>query len=113
MDAETLEIMETIDTGSAKTFNRRPTLALHRVDLHKVLRDKATGPEPSDTIPPVIHLGHQVEQIDCEAGVLTLEGGRTVQKDLLVVADGVHVSRFYSSHLIPVTLSAITFDIES
>ena len=80
-------------------FKRRLTLALHRVDLHRVLRTKATGAEPANTIPAVIHLGHQVEQVDSEAGLLTFEGGRTVQKDLIVVADGVHVSLFYSRHL--------------
>lgn len=105
--------METRDTGSAKKFDRRPTLALHRVDLHRVLRDKATGPEPADTVPAVIHLGLQVEQIDCEGGLLRLNGDRTVQKDLIVVADGVHVSPLYSRVPVQETSSAAISDINS
>ena len=40
--------------------------------------------------PSVIRLGCQVLDVDPEEGILTLKDGTTVQKDLVVIADGQH-----------------------
>lgn len=71
--------------------------SLHRVDLHHELRRLATTPTmpraDAAAGPPVqIRLGHAVERVDCEEGVLMLAGGHKVAKDLVIIADGAHVS---------------------
>ena len=57
--------------------------AFHRVDLHNGLREMAE--EHGATI----KLASDVVDIDCEAGTLTLKDGTAIQKDLVVVADGI------------------------
>lgn len=59
----------------------------HRVDLHTELTKLATGPE-GEGKPAVLRLGCAVQDIDCEEGVLTIEGGKSIRKDLIVCADG-------------------------
>lgn len=46
--------------------------------------------------PAVIHLRSRVVECDCNAPSLTLEDGRTITGDLVIGADGVHVSRTLS-----------------
>ncbi len=64
----------------------------HRADLHTGLRDlvdySSSGPEAK------IELASEVVKVDCEKGSLTLADGTTVEKDLLVIADGAHVGYF-------------------
>lgn len=66
----------------------------HRVDLHRGLRELAEDPDEKDGKGRKVemNLGVAVEKADCEEGVLTLPGGRTVKVDLAVIADGAHVS---------------------
>jgi hypothetical protein len=64
---------------------------LHRVDLHEGLRSLAVDSSTMG-VPATITLDSEVIEIDCENGELTLATGKKVQKDLLVVADGAHVS---------------------
>ena len=67
----------------------------HRVDLHSELKRLAT--EPTCCAQPAkINLSSEVVDVDCEAGTLTLANGSTHQKDLIVAADGVHVSLGYA-----------------
>lgn len=69
----------------------------HRVDLHQGLVELATRAQYEDCKPgpPVeIKAGSEIKTIDCNAGVLTLTSGESVTRDLLVVADGAHVSSF-------------------
>ncbi|KAJ2981332.1 hypothetical protein NUW58_g6716 [Xylaria curta] len=81
------------------------TMSFHRVDLHQGLRALATESEESSEysasesesadkvskdMPVAIHLGREVQSVDCEKGILTLANGSTVQKDLIVIADGAH-----------------------
>lgn len=65
--------------------------AFHRVDIHRALKELATA--AGSGVPVKIHLGVDVETIDCELGALTTKDGRTIRKDLLVVADGIKVRR--------------------
>jgi 2-polyprenyl-6-methoxyphenol hydroxylase-like FAD-dependent oxidoreductase len=67
----------------------------HRVDLHTVLKNMAVGdaiPGP----PAVIRNGQRVKGVDCQSGKIELENGQTFEKDLIIIADGVHVW-FYQS----------------
>ena len=54
----------------------------HRVDMHNHLKE----------IPATIRLGSQVMDIDPDAGIIILKDDTEIQKDLIVVADGQHVS---------------------
>ena len=59
----------------------------HRVDMHRQLREQA------QEAGALIRLGKQVVDIDPETGVVSLKDGKNVQKDLVVIADGQHVSK--------------------
>lgn len=61
----------------------------HRVDMHRQLRVMAEDPSLENKA-STIRLGSQVMDLDPEAGTITLKDGTTVQKDLIVVADGQH-----------------------
>ncbi|KAK3364620.1 hypothetical protein B0T25DRAFT_470872 [Lasiosphaeria hispida] len=66
--------------------------SFHRVDLHRGLRELATGEGEGSRVR--VRLGCEVVGVDCEGGEVRLEGGEVVKKDLVVIADGAH------SHLI-------------
>lgn len=67
-----------------------PVLNFHRVDLHNLLRCAATDTDRSGK-PARINLGYRVASVDCQGGVLELEGGPKITKDLIVIADGIKV----------------------
>ena len=58
----------------------------HRVDMHRHLREMA------EAAGSIIRLGTQVTDVDPETGLISLKDGSHVQKDLVIVADGQHVS---------------------
>lgn len=57
----------------------------HRADMHKALRNMV------ETAGGIIRLGCAVTDVEIETGVISLQDGRQIQKDLVVVADGQHV----------------------
>ncbi|KAF2769480.1 FAD/NAD(P)-binding domain-containing protein [Teratosphaeria nubilosa] len=61
--------------------------AFHRVDMHEEMRRLAIEAGVQ------IKLGKQAVDLDCEKGILTFGDGERVQKDLIVIADGIK-SRF-------------------
>lgn len=65
-------------------------LNFSRVELHELLRSFVAGSRSGHSAGK-INLGCQVEDLDCESGTIYLAGGRTAQKDLVIVADGVKV----------------------
>lgn len=58
----------------------------HRVDMHRHLRELA------ETAGADIRLGKRVDDVDIEDGTIHLNDGTSVQKDLVIIADGQHVS---------------------
>lgn len=76
----------------------------HRADLHPELKRLATEP-PIDVRPARIVFGKQVQSVDCEAGIIRFVDGEKVRKDVVVGADGVHVS------LPPIVLLPFIFDV--
>jgi salicylate hydroxylase len=68
---------------------------MHRVDLHNELRRVTLQPDDCSKAAK-LHLNKEVVAVDCESGMLTFADGSKVQKDLIVVADGIHVSAFSS-----------------
>ncbi|KPI45831.1 FAD-dependent urate hydroxylase [Cyphellophora attinorum] len=60
-----------------------------RVELHDLLRREAVKPN-REGVPVAINLGCKTTDVNAEEGIIVLEDGRSVQKDLVVIADGVH-----------------------
>ena len=56
--------------------------------MHRCLREQA------EAAGAIIRLGSQVMDVETESGVISLKDGMKVQKDLVVVADGQHVSAY-------------------
>lgn len=70
----------------------------HRVDLHNVLKEMSSKPRPSTSHVAKLFLSSDVKEVDLD-GTLTLGDGRRLQKDLIVVADGVHVSIIFQAFI--------------
>jgi salicylate hydroxylase len=86
---DTLEPMApTLNFANAEQLYGNKWFFYHRVDMHRRLREQA------EEAGSVIRLGNQVMDVDPETGVISLKDGTKVQKDLVVVADGQHVSHF-------------------
>ena len=64
---------------------------VHRIDLHNELKRLAQNAGAT------IRLRREIKHVDCEKGVLTTASGRNYKKDLIIAADGLHVSNS-SSH---------------
>lgn len=64
-------------------------LLCHRSDVYEELKRLATG--EGEGPPAQLHLGTQVVACDPEEGTVTLNGGKVVQADFILGADGVHV----------------------
>ncbi|PYI12702.1 monooxygenase [Aspergillus sclerotiicarbonarius CBS 121057] len=60
----------------------------HRQDLHVALRERATSVEYPG-VPAEVWTGRRVVGVDCEEGVVEMEGGERVLGDLVVGADGI------------------------
>lgn len=68
-----------------------PWQLCHRIDLHNALKAIATKDEGVG-MPVVIHLQSKVAAVDVEKTTITLRDGTVVESDLIIGADGVHVS---------------------
>jgi salicylate hydroxylase len=68
-----------------------PWYLYHRIDLHTELKRLAIE-STCDSQPAKINLSSEVVDVDCEKGTLTLANGSVHRKDLIIAADGVHVS---------------------
>ena len=90
-DAITMEQIGFYSLTDIKENYGRPFEVYHRVDLHQELRRVAQDPDLPGK-PARIMLGKRVADVDCSRGVITLEDGSKVQKDLVIIAAGVKVS---------------------
>lgn len=61
----------------------------HRVSLHSELKRLATTEEGKGK-PAILKTRSRVVNVDPTEGVVTLDGGETIQSDVIVGADGVH-----------------------
>jgi 2-polyprenyl-6-methoxyphenol hydroxylase-like FAD-dependent oxidoreductase len=66
-------------------------LLVHRAHLHNALRERAIGQEGKGK-PATLRLASKVASVDPEKAEVTLESGEKVSGDVLLGADGVHVS---------------------
>ena len=69
---------------------------VHRAHLHSALWEKVISTEGSGK-PCTLRLGTKVVLVDPEEGEAILETGERVPGDLIIGADGVHVSVLYLS----------------
>ena len=76
-----LDSRETFAETEAKYGSR--WAFFHRADLHTGLRELVQSP---------IELASEVIKVDPQTATITLADGRMIQKDLVVIADGAHVS---------------------
>ncbi|KAF4550414.1 FAD-binding domain-containing protein 27 [Elsinoe fawcettii] len=60
-------------------------IMVHRVDAHRVLREKATSYSNVN-----LRLGESVKNVDPEPGIVTLLSGEQVIGDVVIGADGIH-----------------------
>ncbi|OCT49894.1 putative salicylate hydroxylase [Cladophialophora carrionii] len=82
---DTLEPMApTLNFANAEQLYGNKWFFYHRVDMHRRLREQA------EEAGSIIRLGNQVMDVDPDTGVISLKDGTTVQKDLVVIADGQH-----------------------
>lgn len=82
--ADTLEIdSEEYFKGIEDKYGERWCF-LHRADFHGGLQALAEAQHPKVTT----HLGVTVDNVDIEAGIISLADGRMFTKDLVIVADG-------------------------
>ena len=91
-----------------ETYGNR-WLAYHRADLHTQLRILAERQNPR----PKINLASPVSHIDPDSGTITFTSNNsttTIQKDLLIIADGAHSPHIPSiiGHDVPVTKSPMS-----
>lgn len=78
----------------------------HRVDLHSGLKALATS-QGYTSRAVNLRLHCEVLEIDCERGALTLADGTMSHKDLIVAADGVHVSSLASLNPLRIQLTEV------
>lgn len=88
VDFQTLKPFQKDDLSMCRSEYGHALYHYHRVDLHSGLREMALNPDGEGPV-PTLHLGEKVIDVDCEAGVITLEGARTIKKDLIIIADGI------------------------
>ncbi|KAH7402662.1 hypothetical protein BKA66DRAFT_564567 [Pyrenochaeta sp. MPI-SDFR-AT-0127] len=67
---------------------QHPWQLAHRVSLHSELKSLATA-EGKGT-PAILKTRSRVVDVDPKEGIVTLDGGETLQSDVIVGADGVH-----------------------
>ncbi|KAG8165745.1 hypothetical protein KVR01_004297 [Diaporthe batatas] len=89
-DAKTGELVSTEKySGIEERYGSR-WLIFHRADLHAGLLELVENPAVPYTVAPKINLGTAVSDADPDTGTITLADGRTLQKDVIIVADGAH-----------------------
>lgn len=70
-----------------------PWHLVHRVALHERLKRAATGDDGLG-LPAILHTSSEVVHVSPERGKITLADGSVIEADVIIGADGVHVSVF-------------------
>lgn len=81
--------MFSVDLNADAVRWQYPWQLAHRVSLHSELKRMATS-EEGEGVPAVLRTRSRVLDVDPAAGIVTLDGGETIQSDVVVGADGVH-----------------------
>jgi salicylate hydroxylase len=94
MGWQNLELLKVDSIDEIPNTYRHRMASYHRVDLHSGLRRLA---EQNSAVR--IKLGTTVAELDCNTGKLGFADGSCVQKDLIVIADGINVSPIFNINL--------------
>jgi 2-polyprenyl-6-methoxyphenol hydroxylase-like FAD-dependent oxidoreductase len=87
------EKLRDFDLAEAHSIWQHPWDLVHRVRLHDQLKKTATCPDgPGE--PAILKTCSRVLDVDAAQGIVSLENGETCKGDVVIGADGVHVSRF-------------------
>ncbi|KAF2151364.1 FAD/NAD(P)-binding domain-containing protein [Myriangium duriaei CBS 260.36] len=87
-DAETLAVHKTrfvLREKQARLGIKEDEIAVHRVDAHNVLKEKALSFASVRLV-----LGGEIHNVDTVSGTVTLADGSTIEADVVIGADGVH-----------------------
>jgi 2-polyprenyl-6-methoxyphenol hydroxylase-like FAD-dependent oxidoreductase len=76
----------------AHSIWQHPWHLVHRVRLHEELKKRATSLDGPGK-PAVLKTCSRVSDVDQVQGIVYLENGETYKGDVVIGADGVHVSR--------------------
>lgn len=85
------ELLRDVDLAEPNKIWQHPWHLVHRVHLHEELKRRATAPE-GEGVPVVLRTCSRVIDADPLSATAILENGERVQGDVLIGADGVHVS---------------------
>jgi salicylate hydroxylase len=86
-----MAVLSTEVYDDCETVHGAKCWSFHRGDLHRGLMDLAMR-EEGEGIPATAKLECTVVDVDCMDGLVRLADGTKVKKDLVIIADGVHVS---------------------
>jgi salicylate hydroxylase len=84
---QTGKLVRQVDLDFAKFGADR--VVYHRQDLHAALKKAATSPDLAGQ-PVEIRTAARVTSCDTEKGTVTLDGGETLDADIIIGADGIH-----------------------
>lgn len=87
-DWKTGEVQNVYDLADYKTRWGYVYNMFHRVNMHEMLMDSATGSDHLG-IPAILKCNHKCAEIDHEHGLVTFENGLQAQHDLIIGADGI------------------------
>lgn len=85
------ELLRDVDLAEPNKLWQHPWHLVHRVHLHEELKRRATSPE-GEGVPVVLRTCSRVIDADPVSATAVLDNGERVQGDVLIGADGVHVS---------------------
>jgi 2-polyprenyl-6-methoxyphenol hydroxylase-like FAD-dependent oxidoreductase len=85
------ELLRDVDLSEPNKLWQHPWQLVHRVHLHEELKRRATSPS-GEGVPVVLKTCSRVIDVDASSATAVLENGESVHGDVLIGADGVHVS---------------------
>lgn len=80
-----------IDLSERNKLWQHPWHLVHRVRLHEELKRRAVSKSEKGT-PVELRTGSRVVNVDPSQAIVELTTGETIQGDLVIGADGIHVS---------------------
>ncbi|KAA8651266.1 hypothetical protein EYZ11_006786 [Aspergillus tanneri] len=98
-DWETGEVQDVYDLSDYKDRWGYVYNMFHRVNMHEMLMDSATG--EGEGVPAKLMLNHSCESVDHETGVITFKNGVTARHDLIIGADGIGSAIRRTLHINP------------
>jgi 2-polyprenyl-6-methoxyphenol hydroxylase-like FAD-dependent oxidoreductase len=84
-------VLRDVDLTEPNKQWQHPWHLVHRVRLHEELKRRALSPD-GDGVPVELRTGSRAASVDAASATAVLESGECVRGNVLIGADGVHVS---------------------